>query len=154
MENVLPPVSLWEQFSVIVILALILIVIGLLARRMFKDFVEWQNQQDKKRDEEREKQDKKRDEEREKQRQWMEMQEQKNEEGRIARDKDWQAFFTQMESSTFRQIDQLTISSLKLANQVERVTELLSEHDSWAKKVYETQSGKRSGEGVRKGPVV
>lgn len=134
MENVLPPVSLWEQFSVIGVLALTLSLIGILARRVFKDFVEWQELQDEKRDDEREKQ-----------RLWMEEQEAKSEQARAKRDAEWQAFFTQINASTFRSIDNLTVSSLKLAEQVERMSQMLSDHDAWTRSVMapEERAGRR-----------
>ena len=125
----LPPASLWEQYSVIGILALILIVIGYLARRMFLDFVKWQDEQDLKKAEERKTQ-----------RLWQESQSVKAEDERVQRDQNWQAFFERINGENSLSINRLAEVHAKLVDRIDAMTQRmdaitvkLTEHDAWVK---------------------
>lgn len=126
MTPILPPASLWEQYSVIGILVLILTIIGIGARRLFKDFIAWQAEQDKKRDDERERQ-----------RLWQEAMEQKAELARVDRDVSWQTFFERINGENSRSINRLAEVHAELVKRMDALTRFITEHDDWAHRIAE-----------------
>lgn len=129
----MPSAEIWEEFPVVALLALFLLLIGAGARMMFHELRTWQKEQDMARETEREKQ-----------RAWQEEQDTKTETARAAREKraeeelsrrdaQWQNFFERMNNGNLDTIGKLTQVNRQLVERIDTLTVVMREHDGFVR---------------------
>jgi hypothetical protein len=111
----LPPVSLWNQYSVVGILILAASVIAIAFYKLWNELLSWL-----------EKQDQKRDAERDKQRVWEAQQKKES-------DTRWQLFLDNQQAQWLTQDLNHSGVIIKLIEKIEHLTIAINNHDTWAR---------------------
>ena len=111
----MPPVSLWEQYSVVGILILAAGVVAVGFYRLWHELLDWFDKQDAKRELEREKQ-----------RIWQ------SEQDKI-RDLRWQEFLQSMQDGWIAQDGRHTETIQDLVKKIELLIEEVRNHDTWTR---------------------
>jgi len=140
MTQLLPSASIWEQFTVIGVLVLVIALLGIGAEKLFEKITKWQTELDKQHAE----LDNQRAEEQEKQRVWEEAREAKLDREMRERNATWQEFFKKINDDNVKAINQMTTVYGKLVEQIDCVlqgmqslTSKVDNHDQFAKKGLE-----------------
>ncbi len=129
MTQLLPTASIWEQFAVIGVLVLVIVILGYGAEKLFEKITKWQVDLDKQRAEEQEKQ-----------RVWEEAREAKLDREMRERNSTWQEFFKKINDDNVKAINQMTAMYEKLVDPIncvlqgmQNLTNKVENHDQFAR---------------------
>jgi hypothetical protein len=111
----MPPASLWEQYSIIGILALCLMGFGFALRYAVKELRDWQSEEQQKTHE------------------WQELQGKKRDDEQLRRDEMWRDFYKKMGDQQEKSICAGTEVQAKLIEQINALTLAINGHDTWAR---------------------
>lgn len=125
----LPPASLWEQYSVVGILILVMVLIGLAARWIFREYRVWQS-------DEQVKQRAWQDEQSQIQRDWQSEQNKIRDAEQLKRDERWQEQVKNMSVNQAEQDRQTAAVLGKVLERMDALTLVLTLHDERQKETF------------------
>jgi flagellar biosynthesis/type III secretory pathway M-ring protein FliF/YscJ len=149
MDAAMPGPGIWDQYAVAGILFVVIVVIGVAVRKVFREYREWQSKETELQRDWQEAQYQKRETENEKQRNWYSEMEKQRETALAERDKQWTAMVREIQALVDRRDRESHTVLTNLTTQIGTLTELISKHDrrveEWMQRNDSEGIGTRSG---------
>ena len=129
----MPPVTIWDQFEVVGILLVFILVFGYALYRLLGEYTTWQTAESKEQRVWQETQFEKRETENKAQRAWYEGMERKREEEQGQRDRQWQQFYAEIANQQARQSRDNNEVLSKLISRIDALTDGITSHEKSSK---------------------